>query len=125
MLSLSGYRLVLWNGTADMRQGYDGLSGIVSNQMNEDPCNTGTIYVFFNLRRTQVKLLAWDIDGYTLFMKRLSRGTFGTPVYDANTKMMVITKKDLMMILEGIEIKFRKRYNNKGYTLLLTIHLHM
>jgi transposase len=111
MLSLSGYRLVLWNGTADMRQGLNGLSGMVYNHMNEDPCKTGTIYVFFNLRRSQVKLLAWDNDGFSLYMKRLSRGTFGTPVYDADIKMMVITKKDLLLILEGIEIKFRKRYN--------------
>ena len=111
MLSLSGYRLVLWNGTTDMRQGAYGLSGIVSNHMGENPYTAGTIYVFFNLRRTQVKMITWEQDGIGLYLKRLSRGTFGTPVYDATTKMMVITKKDLMLILEGIEIKFRKRYN--------------
>lgn len=114
MLSLSGYRLVLWNGTADMRQGFNGLSGIVCNQMSEDPCKTGTIYAFFNQRRTQVKLLVWEQDGFAMYVKRLSRGTFGTPLYDDSAKMMVITKKDLMLILEGIEIKFRKRYNGNG-----------
>ena len=114
MLSLSGYRLVLWNGTADMRQGVYGLSGIVCNNMGEDPCIAGTIYVFFNARRTQVKMLTWEQDGFGMYIKRLSRGTFSTPVYDATTNMMVITKKDLMLILEGIEIKFRKRYNVIG-----------
>jgi transposase len=111
MLSLSGYRLVLWNGTADMRQSFNGLSGIVCNQMKEDPFTIGTVYAFFNLRRTQVKLLTWEGDGFALYFKRLSKGTFGSPVYDAKTKMMVITKKDLMLILEGIEIKYRKRYS--------------
>jgi hypothetical protein len=57
MLSLTGYRLVLWNDTADMRQGFNGLSGIVCNHMMEDPFKEGTIYSFFNQRRTQVKLL--------------------------------------------------------------------
>jgi transposase len=110
MLSLSGYRLVLWNGVADMRQGFDGLSGIVSNHMNEDPFKGGTIYVFFNLRRSMVKMLLWDADGLAIYSKRLSRGSFGTPVYDASTKTMIIEKKDLMLILEGIEIRYRKRY---------------
>ncbi len=111
MLSLTGYRLVLWNGTADLRQGSNGLSGIVCNEIKEDPFKTGTIYAFFNGRRNQVKLLGWEGDGFGMYIKRLSRGTFGSPVYDAATKTMVITKKDLMLILEGIEIKFRKRYN--------------
>lgn len=111
MLSLSGYRLVLWNGATDMRQGFNGLSGIVCNHMREDPFKPGTIYAFFNHRRTQVKLLVWEGDGLAVYFKRLSRGTFGLPVYDATTQMMVVDKKDLILILEGIEIKFRRRYN--------------
>lgn len=110
MLSLSGYRLVLWNSTADMRQGINGLSGIVSNHMNENPFKPGTMYIFFNQRRSVVKILAWEGDGFGMYCKRLSRGSFGTPVYDPATKMMVIDKKDLMLILEGIEIRYRKRY---------------
>ena len=102
MLSLSGYRLVLWNNTADMRQGIDGLSGIVCNEIKEDPFKAGTIYAFFNLRRNKVKLLTWEGDGFSIYFKRLSRGTFGTPVYDTNTKMMVITKRDMVLILERI-----------------------
>ena len=113
MLSLLGYRLVLWNNTADMRQGIDGLSGIVCNEIKEDPFKAGTIYAFFNVRRNKVKLLTWEGDGFSIYFKRLSRGTFGTPVYDTNTKMMVITKRDMVLILEGIELKFRKRYNGK------------
>jgi hypothetical protein len=113
MLSLSGYRLVLWNNTADMRQGIDGLSGIVCNEIKEDPFKAGTIYAFFNFRRNKVKLLTWEGDGFSIYFKRLSRGTFGTPVYDTNAKMMVITKRDMVLILEGIELKFRKRYNGK------------
>jgi transposase len=114
MLSLSGYRLVLWNDTTDMRQGFNGLSGIVCNHMKEDPFKGGTIYGFFNQRRTQVKLLVWEGDGFAIYHKRLSRGTFGTPVYDPATRTMVVEKKDLMMILEGVEIRYRKRYSRKA-----------
>ncbi|MHA4812702.1 IS66 family insertion sequence element accessory protein TnpB, partial [Flavitalea flava] len=53
MLSLTGYRLVLWNGATDMRLSFNGLSGLVVNEMKEDPFQYGTLYVFFNQRRTQ------------------------------------------------------------------------
>lgn len=111
MLSLTGYRLVLWNGATDMRQGFNGLSGIVCNHIKEDPFKGGTIYAFFNKRRTQVKMLVWEGDGLAIYYKRLSRGSFGTPVYDAASQTMVVEKKDLVLILEGIEIRYRKRYN--------------
>lgn len=114
MLSLNGYRLVLWNGATDMRLSFNGLSGLVVNEIKEDPFQYGTLYAFFNHRRTQVKILGWDIDGLGIFYKRLSRGTFGTPVYNSETKMMVLEKKDLLLILEGVEVRFRKRYERSG-----------
>jgi len=111
MLSLTGYRLVLWTGPADMRLSFNGLSGLVVNEGKEDPFVYGTIYAFFNQRRTQCKLLAWDGDGFSIYYKRLSRGSFGKPVYDSSAKMMVLEKKDLVLMLEGIEIRYRKRYS--------------
>ena len=110
MLSLTGYRLMLWIQPTDMRIGVNGLSGIVCNEIKEDPFRSGTIYAFFNARRTTVKMLTWDGDGFSMYYKRLSRGTFGMPVYDAATKMMLLERKDLLLMLEGIEIKYRKRY---------------
>ena len=110
MLSLSGYRLMLRTQGTDMRLGFNGLSGIVFNEMKENPFAGGTIYTFFNARRTQVKLLIWDGDGFSMYYKRLSRGTFGQPVFDPATRNTIIEKKDLVMIMEGVEIRYRKRY---------------
>ncbi len=69
------------------------------------------ISFYVNQRRTQVKLLVWEGDRFAIYHKRLSRGTFGTPVYDPATRSMVVEKKDLMLILEGIEVRYRKRYS--------------
>jgi transposase len=110
MLSLTGYRLMLWTEAANMRWGFNGLSGIVFNEMKENPFAGGTIYAFFNARRTQVKLLVWDGDGFAMYYKRLSRGTFGMPVFNPATRHMEIDKKDLVLIMEGVEVRYRKRY---------------
>jgi len=39
-----------------MRKGFDGLSGLVRDGLSHDPLS-GDIFIFFNKRRTQVKLL--------------------------------------------------------------------
>jgi len=101
---------MMWIPPTDMRLGFNGLSGIVCNEIKEDPFQGGTIYAFFNGRRSQVKLLVYERDGFAMYYKRLSRGTFGTPVYDPSTKTMVIDRKDMLLIMEGVEIRYRKRY---------------
>ena len=58
-----------------MRKGFDGLSALVSTALNRDPLS-GDVFVFINRRRTHIKLLVWDRNGFVLFYKRLERGTF-------------------------------------------------
>lgn len=114
MLSLAGYNFYIYTSPADMRMGINGLSGIVRNAMALDPLCKGIIYLFFNGRLTQVKMLQFDGDGHALYYKRLARGTFGKPVYDPGCQAMMIERKNVMLILEGIEIKYRKRYERKS-----------
>jgi transposase len=114
MLSLAGYNFYLYTQAADMRMGVNGLSGIVRNNMDKDPVSRGIIFIFFNVRRTQVKLLVFEGDGHALYHKRLSRGTFGVPVYDPSTRSAALDKKDVMLILEGVEIRYRKRYEKRS-----------
>ncbi len=48
MLALSNrYRYFLYYGKTDFRKGFDGLSGLVRNDMGLDPTD-GEIYVFVN-----------------------------------------------------------------------------
>lgn len=114
MLSLAGYNFYLYTHHTDMRMGINGLSGIVRNMMDQDPLSRGVIYIFFNGRRTQVKMLIFEGDGHALYHKRLAQGTFGTPVYDQATRSVTLDKKDVMLILEGVEIRYRKRYEQKN-----------
>jgi len=73
MLHLSStVRYYLYQSPADMRKGFDSLSGIVASQMK---CNatSGDIFIFLNRARTHVKLLLWEGDGFSLYYKRLEQ----------------------------------------------------
>lgn len=59
----------------DFRKGIDGLAAVARNHLNKDPFS-GTIFVFFNKRRSSMKILVYDGQGFWLCQKRLSKGKF-------------------------------------------------
>jgi transposase len=61
--------------TADFRCGIDGLAQKCRAVLGADPFS-GTVFCFRNRRRTAVKLLVYDGQGFWLCHKRLSRGKF-------------------------------------------------
>jgi transposase len=94
----------------DMRNGFDGLAGIVRNHLKKDPIS-GDVFIFLNKTRTHIKILYWDGDGFALFYKRLERGRYSLAVHHEPSKQ--IKREELMMLLEGLsfaEMKQKKRY---------------
>ncbi len=59
----------------DFRCGIDRLAQTCRAGLGADPF-TGTVFVFRNRRRTAIKLLVYDGQGFWLCHKRLSRGRF-------------------------------------------------
>lgn len=43
-----------------MRKSFNGLQGIVTNQLRRDALS-GEVFIFINRRRDQVKMLVWDL----------------------------------------------------------------
>jgi len=60
---------------ADFRRGIDGLARMCREVLGSDPFS-GTVFVFRNRRRTALRLLVYDGQGFWLCYKRLSRGRF-------------------------------------------------
>lgn len=59
----------------DFRRGIDGLARMCRETLRSDPFD-GAVYVFRNQRRTAVKMLVYDGQGFWLAYKRLSAGRF-------------------------------------------------
>ena len=87
-----------------MRKGFDGLSGLVRDGLMKDPLS-GDVFIFFNKRRSQVKLLVWEWDGFSIYHKRLEGGTYELPA----TSSVELRSDELMLILQGISLKSVRR----------------
>jgi transposase len=109
MLGLSAAtRIYLYQGAADMRRSFAGLSGLVRSGLGGDP-QSGSWFVFVNRRRTLVKLLYWAGDGFVIVAKKLEVGTYRLP--SAPSPSAEIDYRHLMLLLEGVSPRrLHRRY---------------
>lgn len=109
MLTLPpGLRIYLATARVDGRKGIDGLAAMVRSHFGRDPLQ-GDLFAFFSRRADRVRVLYWDRDGYVLTMKRLEKGTFRAPLCDGVGTHRVIAAAELLLILEGIDLRDAKR----------------
>ena len=109
MLTLPpGLRIYLATARVDGRKGIDGLANMVRCHFGRDPLQ-GDVFAFFSRRADRVRVLNWDREGYVLTMKRLERGTFRAPSSDAAGTHLAIEAAELLLILEGIDLRDAKR----------------
>jgi transposase len=71
-------------GATDMRKGFQGLYGIVRDQLGCDPLS-GHLFLFANAKRTRLKVLLWDGTGLWVCAKQFHPSdvdlSLGTPDY--------------------------------------------
>ena len=90
----------LASGVTDMRKGFNGLSMLAQDALQQDPFS-GHLFVFRGRRGDLVKIIWWDGQGACLFSKRLERGRFVRP--SPVKGKVAITSAQLAMLLEGID----------------------
>lgn len=102
----SSHTYYFYREATDMRKSFDSLSGLVRSGMGANPFN-GSVYIFMNKQRNRIKLLHWEMGGFTLYYKRLEKGRFELP--DLHETKGKILWSDLMLIVEGINLKDVRR----------------
>jgi len=111
-----GVKVYLCTTPADMRRGFDGLSGMAESLMKQNPLS-GHLFVFRNRNRDKLKILYWDQDGLAIWYKRLEQGTFQFPTDGKDQDKVAagteISNSELSLLLGGIDLRTarrRKRY---------------
>ena len=89
-------------GYTDLRNGIDGLAGIIQHQYYLDPFDANTLFLFCGRRADRIKGLLWEGDGFLLLYKRLADGKFRWP---RNTsEVRAITPEQYRWLMEGFEV---------------------
>jgi transposase len=97
-----------------MRKSFNGLTGIVQNELKADPLS-GAIFIFLNRRRNQVKLLLWERDGFSLYHKRLEKGSYELPAGSDGQLAVTVEADQLLLLLKGISLRHIRRRERYQY----------
>lgn len=91
-------RILLAVEPADFRKGIDGLSMLCKTVLRSDPFS-GYLFVFLNRRKTAIKILSYDGQGFWLCQKRLSKGKFQWWPGHSDTPEKKLDAHELQMLL--------------------------
>lgn len=100
----TSHQFLLYRRITDFRKGFDGLCGLVRNELERDP-TSGEVFVFVNRARNRVKLLQWQSGGFVLYYKRLEKGTISLPNLSSQETSCSLSWSDLVMMIEGISVE--------------------
>jgi transposase len=68
---------------------------LIQNELGRQVLS-GDTFIFINRTRTHLKLLAWEMDGFTIVYRRLEKGTFGVPAFNVDQDSLTITSNQLL-----------------------------
>ena len=89
-----------YGAPADLRKGFDGLSGLVTRELGRNPLS-GDLFLFVNRARTLAKVLVWDGTGLCIYSKRLEQGRFACLWRSPEQARLKLTMSELSLFLEG------------------------
>lgn len=96
-------RIYLAAGATDMRKGFDGLYGLVRDQLLCDPLS-GHVFLFSNAQRNRLKIIFFDGTGLWVCAKRIEKGRVHWPAVDQTQRKVVLSHAELTMLLGGIDL---------------------
>jgi transposase len=93
-------RILVAVEAVDFRCGIDGLARICRERLQADPF-CGWLFVFANRKRTAIRILTYDSQGFWLCHKRLSAGRFRFWPTAAAQPTQALAAHELQLLLMG------------------------
>jgi transposase len=101
-------RIYLAPGATDMRKGFNGLYGLVRDQLLCDPLS-GHLFLFSNSQRNRLKVLFWYTTGLWVCAKKLEKGRFYWPTAGGTQGEVVLSHEEFAMLVGGIDLAQTER----------------
>ena len=97
-------RIFVYKPVCDLRWGFERLSRIVREEMNQTLIN-GDLFLFFGRSKKKLRGLCFDGTGVVLISKMLDRGTF---MRIENLEGEEVNFEELLLIFHGSIVQRRK-----------------
>ena len=102
-------------GVTDMRKAINGLSLLVSEQMELNPLS-GSLFAFCNRKRDIIKILYWNRNGFCLWHKRLEKDRFQWP--DTPEDVLTVQCHELAWLLDGLSLDQQAAHKELHYEIM-------
>lgn len=110
MIGLDGMvSIYLWTGYIDMRKGINGLVALAESAVARESMGH-RLFIFCGKRKTSIKALEMDSDGWWLYQKRLVSGKFQWP--KDTEGLITIDRRQLQWLLDGLSTVQPKAHAN-------------
>lgn len=93
-------RIFAYNQPVDLRKGFNGLQGVVVQNLDEDPLS-GDVFVFVNRRGRLLKCFLWDRTGFVIVSKRLEQGRVHLR---GTAHKLELDERRLKLLFDGISV---------------------
>ncbi len=98
----------------DFRKQINGLAAVIEGELETSPF-ADALFVFVNRRRTSIKVLYWDRNGFCLWQKRLEADRFSWP-HDARfAASHEVSVREFQWLLEGFDPWHIKAHKSLNY----------
>jgi transposase len=109
-----GVQVHLCREPVDFRKAINGLSILVTEELVLDPFSA-QVFAFCNRKRSQVKLLVWERNGFVLWQKRLEKDRFPWP-RSSRDEVLELTGRELNWLLDGIDVFGQKPHEELRFS---------
>ncbi len=116
----AGTRVYVAKDPTDFRCSFDGLAARALGVLGHDP-NAGGMFVFFNKRGNQARVLFRDRHGFCILAKRLFEGRFRPVDVADEQSCKLVDGQTLVAILDSIVLGKKKSGSNNSPVTHLSI----
>jgi len=93
----------LYRRPVKMSYSFDRLAALIRTELNKDIIN-GDIFIFLNKQRTTIKIMVYENEGFSIFYRRLDKGSFQLPLIASDHISYRMTVDQMTHMLEGVTL---------------------
>jgi transposase len=94
-------QVFLYREPIDFRKSFNGLAAIIDQELGRNPF-AGELYAFINRRRSKIKCLFWEHNGFVLYYKSLTEEKFHWP--KQTIELITLTGEQFNWLLDGYNL---------------------